>query len=201
MSRPAIDNSAWNALQERGIYPRGLQVRANSANEQERSFVAVATTEERALIYDYETYQVVEEVLIARGGTFPESVPLLDSHMRWQIDDILGMATNFRQEGDQWIAKGVVDDDGDRATRAFNKILRGYLRAVSIGYRVLDAAYIPAGKTQTVDGREFKAGELTLKVSTAWVGHELSLTAIPADRRALIRSMGNAAPINRSYFR
>ena len=196
-----LPNSAWEAMQERGLYPRQLQLRANSANEQERSFIAVAATETRAHVFDYETYQVVEEILIARGGIFPESIPLLDSHMRWQVDDILGMATAFRLEADEWIAKGIVDDDGGRATRAFKKILRGFLRAVSIGYKVREAIYIPAGKTHSIQGRQFKAGETTLKVSTAWEVHELSLTAIPADRKAIIRSKPvNSAPITRSHW-
>jgi hypothetical protein len=69
----------------------------------------------------------------------------------------------------------------------------GHIRAVSIGYHVPDGGFvdIQPGQRAEVAGRTFEAAGRTLRISTEWRVHELSLTPIGADEFALIRSKHN----------
>lgn len=193
-------------LQTRDLTCRELTLRAESVDEEARSFEAVVATETPAMVFDFRTFEVIEETLVAEGGVFPRSAVLLDDHNRFSgSESVIGSATAFRREGNQWIGRGVVAnpaDDTDPVRRIWQRLKEGHLRAVSIGYQVRNFVDIPAGKKQTVGGRTYEAGERTLRVTTEWRVHELSLTPIGADSAALIRSDKGAARRNpkRSYF-
>ena len=189
-------------LQTRDITARTLSLRAKSIVEEDRSFEAVVSTETPVVVMDMRSWEPIEETLVARGGSFPERAPLLDNHNRSTIDDILGTAVDFRQEGDVWLARGILDDDGDRATRAFNKIKRGILDSVSIGYQIFEYVDIAPGSRKNIGGKVYQAKGRTLRVTTQWEMHELSLTPIPADKFTKVRNQqGNIAQPIRSYFR
>lgn len=196
-------------MRDRGLYVRGdldlLSMRSDSIDRERRSFEAVVATETPALMRDYQTWQLIDEVLVARGGRFPSQIPLLNSHSRYTINDQLGSARDFRLEGEAWVGRGfvgrAVQGNTDRE-QVWLDIEDGHIRAVSIGYRVSNFVDIPAGKSQEVNGRRFKAGSRTLRVSTAWEVHELSVVSVGADSMALIRSRAiEAAQPRRSFFR
>jgi len=192
-------------MRERGITTRAMALRSDSINEQERSFEAVATTEQRALVIDWERYEIIEEILVARGGSFPEHTPLLENHQRYSTLDVIGSALDYRLSVDKWLVRGIVAvpvGDNDPVERVWQRVKDRHVRAVSIGYIVDEKTDIPPGKRMSVDGKTYQAGERLLRISTRWHGHELSLTPIGADSMALIRSQtGHARPQKRSYFR
>jgi hypothetical protein len=191
-------------LQTRELFARELPFAPASINEEQRSFEAVVSTETRAMIFDYRNYEVIEEILVARGGQFPARVPLLPNHNRYSVTDVIGSALDFRVENNQWVGRGVLAspaDPNDPVERIWKRVAEGHLRAVSIGYRVLEYTNIPPGKRAVVGEREFAAGDRTLRVTTAWRVHELSLTPIGADSEALIRSFHGHSPVpQRSFF-
>lgn len=198
-------------LQQRDITCRELMLRHASIDESARSFEAVVATEAPAFVFDWRNFEVIQEVLRADGGKFPDSVVLLNDHQRGGVESVVGSATNFRREGDQWVGRGVVGKavDGNlQREQLWQDLKDGHIRAVSIGYIVRDFVDIPAGSKQRIAGRVYEAGERTLRVSTKWEVHELSLTPIGADSEALIRCAraalpqpGDARPQKRSYFR
>lgn len=196
-------------MKSRGLWFRecdaSLSVRAKSINKEERSFEAVAATEQRATIFDWRSWEIIDEVLVAKGGQFPDVAPLLESHMRFDLGDQLGSARGFRLEGNQWVGRGYIGRSADgnhKREQVWMDIEDGHVRAVSIGYEVLNHVDIPAGRKQNVNGRNYEAGERTLRVSTEWRTHELSVVSIGADSLALIRShLGANARTRRSYFR
>lgn len=194
-------------LRERGLWVHsdGLYVRSQSINTKDRSFEAVVATEERALIFDYRSYDVIEEILVAKGGKFPSQTPLLDSHMRFMLSDQLGSARGFRRDGDVWMGQGFVGravPGNTNRDQVWQDIEDGHIRAVSIGYQVTNSVDIPPGKRANVNGKSYQAGERTLRVSTEWQAHELSVVCIGADSQALIRSrLGVVAPKPRRFFR
>ena len=165
-----------------------MSVRADSIDAESRTAVAVAATEGRVPVFDFERFEVVEEILVAEGGSFPERMPLLDSHNRGSVFNVLGSATNPVRKGSEWELRMEFDDDED-SVRAFKKVQKRHIQDVSIGYNVTRAEFIEPGQTKTVAGRSFTAGERTLKVAYEWVGKELSPTPIGADRQAKIRSL------------
>lgn len=165
-----------------------LSVRADSIDSENRTAVAVAATEGRVKVFDFERFEVVEEILVAEGGSFPERMPLLDSHNRDSVFDVLGSATNPVRKGGNWELRMEFDDD-DQSLRAFKKIQNRHITDVSIGYSVLEREFVERGKTKNIGGRTYTAGDVTLKVATQWQGKELSPTPIGADRQAKIRSL------------
>ena len=193
-------------LQTRDLTTRELSLRHESVDVENRTFEAVVATETRAQVWDMRTYEVVDEILRADGGDFPNTVVMLDNHQRSSgINAIVGSATSFRREGKQWIGKGVVGrgvEGNPYREQVWQDLQDGHIRAVSIGYQVTNYVDIPAGQKQKVGGVEYEAGERTLRISTAWRVHELSLTPIGADEAALIRTKqdGQASPQKRSYF-
>ena len=165
-----------------------MSVRADSIDAESRTAVAVAATEGRVPVFDFERFDIVEEILVAEGGSFPERMPLLDSHNRGSVFNVLGSATNPVRKGSEWELRMEFDDDED-SVRAFKKVQKRHIQDVSIGYNVTRAEFIEPGQTKTVAGRSFTAGERTLKVAYEWTGKELSPTPIGADRQAKIRSL------------
>ena len=63
----------------------GLSIRADSFNEANRTFEAVASTDNPVPMFDMKYWEVVDEILTADGGTFPSEIPMLDSHDRSSV--------------------------------------------------------------------------------------------------------------------
>lgn len=192
----------WEALRSRGITgTRVLPPTPSSIRESDRSFGCVATTETPARMIDWEAYAYIDEILIARGGSIPgDHVPLLRNHQRFDpADDIYGSAREWKLEDEiQWGCRCFMaepSDPQDPVNRAWTRVKGGHLRGVSIGYEVQAFTDIPPGEKKKVGDRYFTAGPRRLRVSTEWVVHELSLTPIGADKKALIRSKGMAPPV------
>lgn len=193
----------FEGLRSREMFARELSLRSQSVDESNRSFEAVVASETPALMFDYRSYDMIDEVLLSGGGQFPDQVPLLPNHRKYDVLDVIGSAREFRRDGDRWVGRGYVANpvgENDEVEKIWRRVAEGHLRAVSIGYRVLNHVDIPAGKRQRINDRMFEAGQRTLRVSTEWQVHELSLTPIGADSLALIRSGCGYAPIKRSYF-
>lgn len=201
-----LRKDALEVLRQRELTARELCVRSGSVDVDARSFEAVVSTETPALVYDFRSFEIIEEVLVAKGGKFPASVPLLDDHSRYGALSVIGSARDFQIVDNQWVGRGFVARSagaGDEQVEAiWTRVRDGHLRAVSIGYQVLNYVDIPAGRTQKVAGKDYTASDRTLRISTEWQVRELSLTPIGADELALIRSQaGLPARKPRRFFR
>lgn len=195
-------------MRDRGLVVRSaneFELRAQSVNKEERSFDCTVATETPALVRDYRTWDIIEEILVAKGGQFPSQMPLLDSHMRFELADQLGSARGFKRVSDHWDGRGYIGravQGNAKREQVWQDIEDGHIRAVSIGYQVLNYVDIPAGKRSEVNGKVYTAGDRTLRISTEWRAHELSVVSIGADSMALIRShLGQQRPQRRSFFR
>jgi hypothetical protein len=152
----------------------------------------IATTENPALVVDWERWQVVREILPMKYREAPPTgkVPLLDSHNRSSIDKVKGSARDFTIDGNNLMCKTFVSAS-DPVTR--QKVEEGHIDSVSIGYKT-DREYtveIPKGAQVIIDGQAFK-NEYTdgypMVVRTWWQEHELSLVPIGADEAAKFKS-------------
>ncbi len=175
-----------------GIVP-GTSVRSASC----RAAVApdtirwILTTEQPATVFDWNRWDFVNEVLLIDGITMPsiKQVPLLDSHSRASVDDVLGSVKDFQQAR----ADGFVALDGqvsfaadDKSQRTAQKVLDGHITDGSVGYYVSNSVWIPEGMEAAVKGRMFSG---PLKVSYASELREFSITPIGADTLAKVRSL------------
>lgn len=172
---------------QRDITTRAFSTRAASIDEETRSVEAVMATEAPAVVMDWKNYRLIDEVLSMRGVQLPEQIVMLDSHMRWSNDDVIGSARGFRIDGDKLIARAYFVDGDENVERHWNKVRQGHITDFSAGYRVDEYTDIPPGETRTVQGRDYKAGDRTLRITTKWTLREVSLVPIGADEFAKVR--------------
>lgn len=164
--------------------------RPATINEATRSVQVVASTEAPAVVFDWDSWRPVTEVLLMSGCQMPATgqVPLLDSHSRYSVSDVIGSFRAMRiepgAEGMQLVGEAVFSgtDDGDKPWR---KMCEGHLTDVSVGYDVIAYTDIKAGETASFDGRQFEG---PLRVSTQWRIFELSPCPIGADENAKFRA-------------
>ena len=175
---------------------RSIHLRAATIDEGARSVEAVITTEGRVQVLDLNTFQIVEEVLIARGAELPDQVVLLDSHNRGLVELIRGHVRNLRVDGGNVVGTLFFDHD-DRSEVAWQKLRAGSLTDVSAGYALIEAPTIAPGRTRTIGGVVYTAGDTTLRIATKWRLREVSLTPIGADEGAKMRT----APSSPSPYR
>jgi hypothetical protein len=171
--------------------PQGIVARASigitpkSYNETDDSVEFVLATEEPARVWDWERFDVVNEVIVASGVNLPKNkqIPLLNSHDRSSIDNILGSVRDIRTEGDKVTGRLYFSKD-EAAQRALNKIREGHLDSGSVGYEQSQSVWVPAGESSVVNGRSYTGPVLVTK---AWNLKEFSLVAIGADPNAKAR--------------
>jgi hypothetical protein len=181
--------------QTRDITCRALQVRADTINQENRSVEAVLATEGRISVLDWRRWEIIDEILIARGAEFADQVVLLETHMRWSLDTLFGSVRELRIDGSRVVGRLFFAEDDEAADRAWKKVRQGHLTDVSVGYRALDYVDIKPNTTQRVNGKAYTAGDRTLRITTSWKIREVSLVPIGADEAAKIREeAGRGAP-------
>lgn len=158
--------------------------------EDDRSVEFVLSTEAPATVFDPERFDFVDEVLLQDGMVTPSNgqVPLIDSHDRATVTNILGSVRGFRREGGQSIGRAFFARD-QKSYDSAQKVRDGHIDAVSVGYAVEDAVWVPEGERTVVNGREYQG---PLKVSKRWHLREVSLVAVGADQFAKVRSEATA---------
>lgn len=159
-----------------GVQTRAAPIRASSWNADELTFDLVlsagAPVERGEFI----------EVLDLSGATWPDTIPLLDSHRQGSLDDNLGDVTNIRREGDQIVGTVRLSKHSDKAKRIAAELSDGRSFSASIGYAV----------AKWVETKP--AGKRTLTAKT-WRIAEASLVSVPADPSSKIRNFPMPEPI------
>lgn len=178
------------------LVTRAFQLRADSVDEQNRSVGCVIATETPVTVRDPASYQIIEEVLRMDGVQFAPRVSLLNNHYRWSLDDILGSVREMKVEQSQLVGRCFFTANDEFAERAWNKAKQGHITDVSVGYRSIDWTDIPPGQSRAVNGRNYTAGQRTLRITTRWEVREVSLVPVGADSQAKIREAAavQAAP-------
>lgn len=156
-----------------------------------RQVEVVATTEDPALVWDWQTYRVVLEVLLMSGAEYEEQTPLLRDHSSYSVTSIVGSFTDTKTVQDRLEGLITVGKNLDDTVEGiWRRIEQGHLRRVSIGYDYGKSDYvtISAGETAVVEGRSFTAPkDRDLRIVKRWRLRELSLVVIPADARAQMK--------------
>lgn len=165
---------------------RDFTVRSSSFDVEARSVEAVLATEARVKVLDLSRWEVIEEILLMKGARIPTQIPFLDTHQNQSIMHQLGSVRNLRIEGDKFIGTNVYASTPE-GERAFKLARDGHLVTNSIGYQVIEFDLIDVGKSKTIHGRSFTAGQQTLRVVSVWEPKESSAVCIPADRNAINR--------------
>jgi hypothetical protein len=167
---------------------RSVSVRVDSANDNAMTIEAVLSTEQPVRMYDWWEGTRMDEILLSSGREKVDTIPMLDSHRRWSLDDVYGHMNNVRTEGTDTVVTCQFDKDDENAVKAYRKYKNGHCRALSVGYTVLKFVDIAPGQSAVIDGRTFTAGpERKTRVVTKWRPDEGSLVVIGADSKAKTR--------------
>ncbi|MEJ1161785.1 prohead protease/major capsid protein fusion protein [Prosthecomicrobium sp. N25] len=115
------------------------------------------------------------EILDLGGARWPERIPLLDSHSRGSVDDVLGYVTGIRREGDRIVGMAHLSRNSPKAQRIAADLGDGMSFGISVGYHV---------------GRwtERTTGDRRERVAANWTLVEASFVSIAADQTARTRS-------------
>jgi hypothetical protein len=173
-----------------GMWARSISARA-AAPAEDGGLEWLLTSELPALVWDWDRFELVSEVLIADGMLVPAigQVPLLDSHNRYSALDVLGHVKDFKAakagsyDGKSGVSYFAADEKSQTVRQ---KVVDGHITDGSVGYSVSKAIWIPEGMEAAVMGKTF-AGPL--KVSYQWSLKEFSVTPIGADVLAKVRML------------
>lgn len=162
------------------IFTRSAPVRG--FDEASRTFDVVWTTGATVRRYDYYRERAYDEVLSlepdhVRMGRFEKGVPLLDSHMAWNLRSVLGRANSPALTADEGTAKAKFSKRKD-AEEIAEDVRDGIITDISVGYRVHKFEMEPPARGSTV--WTYRA--------TDWEPHEISLVPIGADQGAGVRT-------------
>lgn len=157
-----------------------------SFREADDSVEFTLSTEQPALIFDYARFELVNEIIVSDGVILPDNkqIPLIDSHDRGTVKNILGSVRDFKVENNKVVGRLYFSKSKD-AQDALLKVREGHLDSGSVGYRQEETVYIPEGESFVKNGKEYN-GELYL--TTKWALQEFSLVAIGADSGAKARN-------------
>lgn len=121
-----------------------------------------------------------------RTNRLENGAPLLDNHNRWGsvTDSVLGVVVEgtYRSEGRKGYCK-VRFSKSEIGEKAFMDVKDGILRNISVGYKV----YTYEQRTAS------KPGEMDTYTAIDWEPNEISLTPVPADPAAGVRSARDEA--------
>ena len=149
----------------------------------------ILATEQPAQVYDWQRGAFVSEVLLIDGIPIPDHLPLLDSHSRESVGNVIGSVRNIRVTtagGYRALEGEVVFSEADDLSRAAAaKVAEGHITDGSIGYRVDKSAWIDEERSANIMGREFTG---PLKVSYRAELKEFSVCPIGADTLAKVRA-------------
>ena len=164
-----------------GVSPRT----PSTLDREKRRLELVITTETPVNMYDWETGEIVPEVLLAKGGLMSKQVPLLDTHSRYSTADVLGSVRNKRIEEGGLVVGDAFFSATPAAEETFTKYEEGHLTDFSAGYRNNNVTRVKKGEKIELDGRTWKG---PVNVVTSWTLKEVSCCPIGADAKAKARS-------------
>ena len=157
----------------------------NTYDKTKHAVRVVVATEDPVWVWDYERWDIVQEVLLMSGAELPDQVPLLDTHDRSTIEKVLGSLTEFSRQASQLEAM-MSFTSVQEGVDAETKVAEGHVRDLSAGYQQLQSVWIEKDTKATINGREFTG---PLRVTTSWRTKEGSLTPIGADSKSRVRSL------------
>lgn len=152
------------------IMPDGINVES-------RTVPATWGTETKGVTrYDWERDRRFIEVLSFDPGhirteRMDQGLPMLDNHDQWRgSEGVIGIAENVHIESGRGLCDLRFDDD-EKSNAVFEKVRKGIIKGVSVGYRVYQ---------YRMDGYDEESGVAIYRAED-WEPMEISIAPIPAD--------------------
>jgi HK97 family phage prohead protease len=154
------------------LFTRAAPIGAKSWNEEARTLDVVFATSNPVERQDYKG-AFLERLDMQQDWTPFIGAPVLDSHKRGALGDVLGSVIAAKTVGNEGRAT-IQISKRRKAAAIVDDIKAGHIRGVSVGYRVAE------WKDSTEDGKR-------VRTATKWSPAELSIVAVGADPGATIR--------------
>ena len=172
---------------------RMVSVRAETANAETKSVQVVIASENPVERYDLERDYVIQEILLMDGVEFRTDrmqLPIVDSHDRSTVRNVLGSVRNIRIDGSQLVGDATFARDSD-SQDAYQKLLDGHLTDFSITATPKQVLAVRRGETYNLRGQTIEG---PADIVTRWMPTDASLVAAGADETSTVRDL------QRSYF-
>jgi len=160
-SNQQIEKLLQAAGMYRGDWARHATVaKRESTEKSESGYLWTLSSEKPVVVFDWDRWDFVEEVLLMDGMMVPPvgQVPLLDSHNRNSVDDVLGHVRDFTEAiAGQYPARDgkVFFAADDKSQRTEQKVIDRHLLDGSVGYHVDKAVWIEEGTEVAVKWPHF----------------------------------------------
>lgn len=158
------------------------EFKAESFNEADRTVEVVFATETAVRTFDWDSYEMVDEILICKPengdlSRLNAGAPALDNHERYGkvSKNVVGVVSDARFENGVGVAKirfGTSEDDTELMNKVRDKIVTG----ISVGYNVYEYQVTRSEGSKPV----YKA--------TKWEATEISFVPVQADKNSRVRS-------------
>lgn len=126
---------------------RAAEMDISNADAEQRSIPIVLATESPVPVYDVSRMEMVDEVIVMDGMDLPRQLPLVDSHNRDSVRNVLGSIRDLEISDSRLIGRAYFSSD-ENGRQAFQNYADGHLTDFSIGARRLEQEY--EGKTRYV---------------------------------------------------
>lgn len=174
---------------------RMVDIKRETADDETSSIDVVIASENPVERYDEERGEVIQEILsmegiVLRNPAKPQ-LPIVDSHDRSTVRNVLGSIRNLRVEGEEYV--GTSSWAKDQASQdAYQKVKDGHITDFSITATPTAVERIQRGETALFRGRDVSG---PTDIVTEWMPTDASLVAVGADEKSTIRS-----ELLRSYY-
>lgn len=173
---------------ERNLLVRQVEME-DEASEEDRSVPVTLATETAVLALDIERWEMVDEVLLSDGIKHGKQMPLVDSHNRFSVRDILGSIRELSNDNGKFRGRAYFSQRA-AADEVFRDVKDGHITDMSITAERLEYKYVEPGETKSIRGRQFTAGKRPLRVVTKSRALEGSIVAVGADPNSKVESRG-----------
>lgn len=142
----------------------------------------VLASENPVRVFDWEEWEIVDEVLRMDGLDFSGQVPLLNSHNRAEARSVIGSIRDLEVAGDR-LEGSAYFATNEQAQEIRQLYEEGHLTDFSIGFQPDEVLKVKRGESTTIKGRTYKG---PIRIITKARAKEGSAVAIGADDQAKV---------------
>lgn len=167
---------------------RIVDVRREEQNAETKTVPVVIASENPVERYNDDNGEVYHEILLMSGVEYragKNRLPIVDSHDRTTVRNVLGSVQNIRVEGTQLVGDASFARDQDSQI-AFEKLLDGHLTDFSITAWPNEQRSIRRGEYETIEGQQISGPAV---IVTRWTPSDASLVAAGADETSTVREL------------
>jgi len=198
--RGKLKLSRKDNVPERSLIMRFVELRRGTLDLENRSVQVVVATENPVERYDSDRGITVREVLEMdglrmRGGSV--QLPIVDSHDRGSVSNVLGSVRDLAVVEDEFVGRAYFARDS-RSQDAFQKLADGHLTDFSITAAPGEVGFVERGQQYTT--RRGSVIDGPADIVSAWTPTDASLVATGADERSVVRRSYTEIPdeVNRA---